>query len=241
MFADMKERIMSYTFSSVKWCFFCCVLVVLSLGCSSEVDSNQRLKQSTIPSTSIDTKNDLPLAPPPHEWTIEVEERDSSDNLMELLWSFYEEHIHGRTAHPHPPESTDDFEDDQGGCFDCGRETGFLPPPEVQLESVSPLDHKATSFITLKWDEIEGANSYRVFLIQVDEGQEQVSEISTTNIHTDRAGLGLNHGYSYVLYVIAYHEVTKNYSIPSDPVMMRCSLSYGCALLTEVMNSSSDE
>ena len=190
---------------------------------------------------TVDAKMDLPLAPPPHEWSIEVEERDSSDDLMELLWSIYEEHVHGRTAHPHPPEERFDAGHEQGGCFDCGRETGFLPTPEVGLESVSPLDHKATSFITLRWAPVEGANSYRAFLIQVDEREGEVSQMSSADVHTEGVGLGLEHGFAYVMYVIAYHEVTKDYSIPSEPVMMRCSLSYGCALLTEVMTQVAED
>ena len=58
-------------------------------------------------------------------------------------------------------------------------------------------------------------------------------------MHTEQAGFGLEHGFAYVMYVIAYHRVTKDYSIPSDPIMMRCSLSYGCSLLTEVSDQAS--
>lgn len=212
-----------------------CALTLFS-SCLEDEPQQSPLSPVSSPSERVtfDAKMDLPLAPPPQTWTIEIEERASSDGLMELLWSIYDEHIHGRTAHPHPPEE-DSFEESQGGCHECGRETGFLPTPEVGLESVSELDHKATSFVTLNWGAVEGANSYRVFLLQVDEAREAVTETSSADVHTEHAGLGLEHGFSYVMYVIAYHEISKDYSIPSEPVLMRCSLSYGCALLTETM------
>ena len=232
----MRTRLTGPLTASLRCLILCCM--TLSLSCATETE--QLDESSPAPSasraTTLDTKMDLPLAPPPHEWTIEVEERSSSDALIELLWSIYDQYVHGRTSHPHPPETGLDEEDSD--CLDCGRETGFLPTPEMLLESVTPLDHKATSYVTSEWDEVEGANSYRVFLIQVDEELEEVREVSTTDVHTTEVGLGLDHGYVYVMYLIAYHEVTKDYSIPSEPLMLRCGLSHGCALLTEIVDAA---
>jgi len=210
------------------------------MSCSDERDTSSAIEAADRVNgnaTTLDTKMDVPLAPPPYEWEIEVEERDSSDSLIELLWSIYDRYIQGQTAHPQPLENSDSEEqhDGQAGCLDCGRETGFLPTPDILLESVTSLEHKATSYVTLIWESVMGADSYRVFLIQVDEGQGDVSISSTTDVHTSSAGLGLDHGYAYIIYVIAYHRETKRYSVPSEPIMMRCSLSYGCALLTETM------
>jgi hypothetical protein len=242
LIVPFKERAMKKLRDHRALLTLLCLCSIALSSCAQEEKAESPIEaQSAAGITTRDAKMDLPLAPPPHEWTIEVEERDSSDELMELLWSIYNDHVHGRTAHPHPPEDTFEPGHEQGGCYNCGRETGFLPTPVVALESVSPLDHKATSFVTLRWEAVEGANSYRAFLIQVNEDQGVVNQMSTTDVHTEGVGLGLDHGFSYVMYVIAYHEVTKDYSIPSEPVMMRCSLSYGCALLTEVMSQAAED
>ena len=187
-------------------------------------------------SEALSAKADLPFASP----LVPVMEQASAQTtqgdeqgLFDLLWSIYDRYTEHADAYlPHGFESEHGSgEPPQEDCLNCGRETGFLPPPEVTLESVTPLEHKDTSYVTFAWGAVEGGNRYRVVLLQVDEALGEVSDVSTTDVQSPEVGLGLTHGFSYIVYMITYHNVSKAHSEPSAPLFLRCSLSYGCGAL----------
>ena len=222
-------------------------LVAPLAGCDAQEDeaslANARVASGARPLTplqSLDSKSDFSFELQTN--ANQRAERDTTEatttegSLSELLWSVYELYTEEMEAHRARDHAIDEPPTDERpaeappaeDCLNCGRETGFLPPPEPFLESVTPLESKDTSYVTFTWDEVEGGNSYRVFLLQVDEALGLLSASSSADVHIPEVGLGLTHGFSYVIFALTYHSETKAHSLPSAPIFMRCSLSYGC-------------
>ncbi len=100
-------------------------------------------------------------------------------------------------------------------CLECGRETGFLPRPELWLENVF-----AGKAVELRWTRVEHARRYVVYGIQwpYGPGSEPVSMSWATGGVSLRAELAP--GFIYVFYVVAISADDVR-SKPSRPVTVR--------------------
>jgi hypothetical protein len=100
-------------------------------------------------------------------------------------------------------------------CLECGRETGFLPRPELWVENI--FEGKA---VELRWSRIEDADRYVIYGIQWPylPGGQPVSMSWATEGVSLRAEL--EPGFVYVFYVVAMSGDDVR-SKPSSPVTVR--------------------
>lgn len=105
--------------------------------------------------------------------------------------------------------------DGEPECLACGRETGFLPRPILNLEQ---LGEKT---IELSWDPVAGASRYTVYGMEWaatgPSGAGMISHVWQTA--ETRLRLTLEEGSSYRFQLVAWDDGTpKRRSQPSDPV-----------------------
>lgn len=104
----------------------------------------------------------------------------------------------------------------QGGedCDRCGRETGFLPTPELR----TPRQYG--SAVLLEWDAVEGASFYEVNGQRWTMVDGQLTEDASYQWMTGgtRMFLTVETGFTYTFYVVARNRDTKRQSLASEPV-----------------------
>jgi hypothetical protein len=107
--------------------------------------------------------------------------------------------------------------DGDDDCLQCGRETGFLPRPDLWVDSI--VEGKAVS---LQWTQVDGAAHYVLYGLQwpYHPGDRQPVSMSwETDATTLRADL--EPGFIYVFYVVALDQDEDIRSKPSRPITIR--------------------
>lgn len=104
---------------------------------------------------------------------------------------------------------------DLDDCPVCGRETGFLDAPILEIEVIGDRG------VNLRWAEVEDASFYVVHAIQLDNLPKIISmrRTDTYQLEETQLNLKLNPGFRYVFFVIAWSDdENKRRSPPSEPV-----------------------
>jgi hypothetical protein len=108
------------------------------------------------------------------------------------------------------PERPQGDEDD---CLMCGRETGFLPRPDLRYEIVAP------GMVRFEWDPVEGAEDYTLFGVRWRNDATMTSEFNQeweTPAHSIEVQLETGAGYTFSLKAFANDGEQR--SLPSEPV-----------------------
>ena len=115
-----------------------------------------------------------------------------------------------------PPAAGGGPNDPRAGtdCLVCGRETGFLPKPDLRIESLD------ASGVTLAWDAVEGADQYVLHGLRWARHADGLEEAGSFELSTrqTRVHITLQPGYAYGFFVVAWDADGKRRSPPSVPL-----------------------
>jgi len=114
-------------------------------------------------------------------------------------------------------------------CANCGRETGFLPPPELQWISFYDLEGKNSTMIDISWDSVEEADDYELSLITVS-SENQASNLYQWIVDDTHVELPLELGYFYIIFAKSLNHDQNLESKLSKPVLIDCMVDE-CRLL----------
>ena len=212
-----------------KSCLHLSTLILLPLGFSGVLNGcgAEDLEQPVDSSSAImdhqdDSKLTLPLPKVDQsEWEASEGEREM---LRERLMSLYD----GLTANADQVAHVEIPAED---CLDCGRETGFLPTPDMSVDGFTLIESKDVSYMLLSWEESTGATTYQMMIAQVYTREEDGYMVSAITTDTLDVGISLAHGFSYVVYLSAHNEMDKTRSLPSNPLFIHCGSEEGCTLI----------
>jgi hypothetical protein len=220
-------------------------------GCGEDQDRFQAMEINAS-QQSIDSANGDQLAHQlPLELNITAEQRDEYQRILSGL---HEELSIESNVQVSPGEGADPNE----SCDRCGRETGFLPLPDLFITRFIPVEMKELTLGLASWsmdlsEVVEGLSallgdeapaeplfSYRLTLARVDidslsenerelaemgslveSGSDRVSLTSLSTADTETA-LSFEHGFAYLLSVVAIESNTKLSSESSAPLMLYC-------------------
>ncbi len=99
-------------------------------------------------------------------------------------------------------------------CDQCGRETGFLPIPELRQPE------RYADAVLIEWNAVEGAQFYEVNAQSWSLVDNVLTEDSSFQWKTGSTQLlvPVEAGFTYTFYVVAHNEETKRRSAASEPV-----------------------
>lgn len=216
-----KKNHIQFCIMSVSFIFIISSALSFFFGCSadfSEEDLESSRSSHHVDVSSNNTENMMLMAESV-QW--KGDENDI-DHITVYLNNLYLDRTMNTELIKQDSTSSDD-------CINCGRETGFLPTPEVFVDEFTILENKDASLALFTWTESENASNYQVMMIKVNEDQEYYESFLMTNELEVR--IGLDHQNVYLIYVIAHNEITKQRSLPSEPLFIHCITNIGCGLL----------
>jgi hypothetical protein len=193
------------------------VTLVFCWGCGEDNSVSSDQDSSDAPTEmerlQIQNQPDRPLVQPvTWENDGDLEHGDVASHLIDL----YDE-VSGEAMSMFEEQSHSNGDD----CHECGRETGFLPSPSLSVDGFTQLSEKDADFILLSWGAVPDATTYQMIKIQVSDTFSEVTKAVSTD--TLELGLSLDYEYVYLLYLIAYDDVNKIRSAPSDPILIYCN------------------
>ena len=210
---------------------------ILTISCSSDdefsnvssgstQDSHQDLssnQQSATDQSKADSaqdffslENPIPIQTPNH-WS----QDESWQQKAEDLYQNYANQLENQS--PQAPINPSE-------CDSCGRETGFLPPPDLQWISFYDVEDKNTTMIDISWDHIDNHEYYEVSLFKIEGNAAQTTNMYQWQTSRNQIELPLSIGYFYVFFVETINETQGLRSKASKPVMIDC-LEEECRLL----------
>ena len=201
-------------------------LIPILIGCFACDDGQSPVtnnKQSNAPTEmeqlSIQNQNDRPLVQPVRWENFDEEEGEEvASHLIDIYTELSDEMM----------SVTENSESNpQEDCYECGRETGFLPAPSLQVDGFTQLTEKEADFVLLSWDAVPEASSYQLIKVQVSDHFSEINK--AVNTDTLELGLSLDYGYAYLLYLFAHDDINKIRSSASNPILLYCD--DGCWLL----------
>lgn len=210
---------MIYVFCVFRTPSFIMFLMAFSLfwGCGEDnsISSDQDSSDTSTEMERLQIQNqpDRPLVQPV---TWESNSDQEHEGFASHLIDLYTE-MSGDMLSAFEEESNSNHDD----CHECGRETGFLPSPALSIDGFTQLSEKEADFILLSWDAVPEATTYQMIKIQVSDTFSEVTKAVSTD--TLELGLSLDYDYAYLLYLIAYDDVNKIRSAPSDPILIYCN------------------
>jgi hypothetical protein len=177
------------------------------IGC----DDQDSLSYMSLNQETTHPHQDIELAPQAIPW--DDVSSESQVNSQILVDSYLSQRDMSHTIEQTFPAASE--------CLECGRETGFLPTPTLSLDSITELDHKPSSFLSISWTPSEGATYYQLTITRISNQDQTQSEsiLKTTEIEVE---LGVEHYHQYLLYVVAHNEQNKSYSVASEPLLIDC-------------------
>lgn len=102
---------------------------------------------------------------------------------------------------------------DEDDCLMCGRETGFLPRPDLRHELL------ARGTVRFEWDPVDGAETYVLTGVRWDDSRKLTSAESfewRTPAHQIEVQLDTGAGYTFSLTAYAREDAQR--SLPSAPI-----------------------
>ena len=210
-------------FSSPYLLCYLMIILLTGLACDDAQKSPENSEPTHTPTEmeqlSIQNQPDRPLLQPV-SW--EDFDEEEGENVASHLIDLYTE-LSDETMSMTEYTQSNPQED----CYECGRETGFLPAPSLQVDGFTQLSEKEADFVLLSWDAVPQASSYQLIKVQVSEHFSEVNK--AVNTDTLELGVSLDYGYAYLLYLFAYDDINKIRSSASEPILLYCDR--GCWLL----------
>jgi hypothetical protein len=208
-------------------------ITMLTIACSTEDEfadsiANPNTDQHTNPNTDqskadsaqqenyFSLENPIPIQTP-NDWN----QDESWQQKAEDLYQNYMHQVETTSANApvHPSE-----------CDSCGRETGFLPPPDLEWISFYDVEDKNTTIIDISWDHIENHEYYEISLFKIEGNEAQSTNMYQWQTTRNQVELPLSIGYFYVFFVETINQSQGLRSKASSPVMIDC-LEEECRLL----------
>ena len=230
------------------------LLLTLSTGCGDVDSASYQGMEASALDESVGSSAEEQLAQQlPLEINLTASEREE---YIQILGGVYEELNSTEELAQAQPEGASD---PSASCDRCGRETGFLPIPDLFLTRLIPVEMKALTLGLVSWDiDLESSASmlldllgdeapesllfsYRLTFARVeidamgeDErlraargellemGESEYVSITQLNTAQEESAVSFEHGFAYVISLVATESSVKLSSAPSAPLMLYC-------------------